>query len=89
MSKKSIVDAMGVKNKAFTGHPDYVGPPVSQDCQGEDPGPDLEVVSHCPSCGGPIYGRKTMRSTDPYAPDVRYSCSCRENQQRGLPVRTT
>ena len=47
---------------------------------GSSTGLDLEVVSHCPQCGSPIYGRKTMRSTDPYAPGVRYSCSCRLSQ---------
>ena len=37
----------------------------------------LEVVSHCPQCGSPVYGRKTMRTTDPYGPGVRFTCSCR------------
>ena len=36
----------------------------------------LEVVSACPLCGAPIYGRKQVLQEEP-TPRVVFTCSCR------------
>lgn len=35
----------------------------------------LEIISHCPVCGSPIYGRKQILLGDK-APKVVRTCSC-------------
>lgn len=40
--------------------------------------PKLEIVGHCPHCGGPIFGpRKLAAGT---VPEVVYSCRCFRKQ---------
>ena len=76
---KSLADVMGVVNKAFPSHGDYVGPPVGQTPASVGRAADLlEVVGGCPKCGAPIYGKRVIDRGVPAAeyPPVKHTCSC-------------
>lgn len=49
--------------------------------------PALEIVSSCPRCGAPIYGRGFVIPGDD--PQLQFSCECRKPTDSLLPVRTT
>lgn len=77
---KSIAEEFGILNKAlFPKDTDYAGPDTAAQqflAKLREAQDVLEVVGHCPECGSPLYGKKMMRTTDPYAPGVRRTCSC-------------
>jgi len=37
--------------------------------------PPLEIVSFCPHCGAPIYGKKNINYLE-HPPPAKYSCLC-------------
>lgn len=88
---KSILDGRPVVNQAFPKDPDYTGParvvPGSLPAELPSPVEQLEVVSSCPQCGSPVYGKRTM-ARGGQEPPVRHTCACRLSQP-SLPVRTT
>ena len=59
---KSILDGVPVQNTAFPSSDDYQGCGI------------LEQVGNCPTCGGPIYGRKEVRPGE--FPVTQRSCTC-------------
>ncbi len=36
------------------------------------------IVGHCPKCGAPIYGQKTVKASE--APVVQHTCTCSWNK---------
>jgi hypothetical protein len=37
----------------------------------------LEIVGHCPKCGAPVYGPKTVGTSETMEPiEIRYGCPC-------------
>lgn len=45
----------------------------------------MDILSHCPRCGGPIYGRRSL--ADEHTPQfyTKFSCDCRkEKSESGL-----
>jgi predicted nucleic acid-binding Zn ribbon protein len=48
----------------------------------------LPIVSHCPTCGAPVYGKQLVASDE--TPEVKYSCDCRNGRKDVIGmIRTT
>lgn len=80
MTEKSILDGVPIQGEE-------VFSTMHEKVQGEHAKPEqLEVVSACPTCGAPVYGKKNLPANAPAK--VRYSCSCREGKSIGDLIRT-
>lgn len=83
---KSILDGMKIDNKALPSSPDYSGPESPAKIVSTEVVETLNIVSHCPTCGAPIFGPTCIRSNR--VPNVKMSCTCHQNKG-SLEMRTT
>lgn len=65
---KSILDGMEVKEHGFS-----LGKTCGASCKTEK----LTVVGHCPTCGSPIYGPRSVTADETVV--AKHSCACQQS----------
>ena len=71
---RSVLDDVPVQDKAFPLRGKRDPGAVAEERE------PLEIVSACPRCGCPIYGKKRITADEPLI--VHLSCDCAQAQQR-------
>lgn len=68
MSEKSCLDNVPVDDTQYKQH-------MKRWSRDEQQGQELlSIVSHCPKCGSPIYGKQLVPQNE--TPSVKRSCNC-------------